>query len=377
MNRTYGTAGVVAVVLVAAVAAASAGGVPLGGAPANATDVPGATDAPAGDGTTVDHDGARLSLDGTPNQTVTGETDLAPGTELAVRVVSDDAASPFLVSRTTTVGDDGAFSATVDLSGVSEDAAARATVVRDGAELANVSARVTAVEGVTPTDDDSESGTAFDYEGDRLTLAALENETIRGETNLSAGSEVTVRLTATSDASPFLVQSTATVGEDGAFAAPVDLVGIANGSAFEAVVRHDGETLASAEGVVVGGINEEPTADPTPTNRTGTVAESSRVAEADHNTTLDYSGDELTVESAADQQIAGETDLSTGTNVTLRVASTGGANPFLKSATATVTEDGRFTAGFNMTGIPSGTAFEVVVYHDGETLAVADGEVVE
>ncbi|WP_459194666.1 BGTF surface domain-containing protein [Halosimplex sp. J119] len=373
-RQTYGTVGIVAVVLVAALAVVSAGGVPLGGdAPADATATPGGAD-----GTVVHHDGSHLSLEGAPNQTIGGETDLAPGTELAVRVVSDEPASPFLVSETTTVDEDGAFSATTDLALVDADADAWVTVYGNGTELANVSARIDAVEGETPTDGpDSDGAPSLEYEGDRLTLAALENETVRGETNLSAGSEVTVRLTSTSDASPFLVQNTATIGEDGAFAAPVDLVGIANGSTFEAVVRHDGETLASAEGIVVGGINEEPTADPTPTNRTGTVAESSRVAEEDHNTTLDYDGDKLTVESAIDQKIAGETDLSAGTNVTLRVVSSGGKNPFLKSAIATVSEDGRFTGGFNMTGIPSGTTIEVVVYHDGEQIAVADGEVVE
>ncbi|MFC7140072.1 BGTF surface domain-containing protein [Halosimplex aquaticum] len=373
-RRTYGTVGIVAVVLVAALAVVSAGGVPLGGdGPADATVTPDRANA-----TTIHHDGSHLSLEGAANQTISGETDLAPGTELAVRVVSDEPASPFLVSETATVGEDGAFSATADLSLVDADADAWVTVYGNGTELANVSARIAAVESETPTDGpDSDGVPSLEYEGDRLTLAALENETVRGETNLSAGSEVTVRLTSTSDASPFLVQNTATVAEDGTFAAPVDLVGIANGSTFEAVVRHDGETLASAEGIVVGGVNEEPTGDSTPTNRTGTVEESSRVAEEDHNTTLDYDGDKPTVESAAGQEIAGETDLPAGSNVTLRIASKGGANPFLKSATATVSEDGRFTAGFNMTGVPSGTTFEVVVYHDGERLAVADGEVVE
>ncbi|QLH79750.1 hypothetical protein HZS55_21720 [Halosimplex rubrum] len=381
MNRTYGTVGAVAVVLVAAVAAVSAGGVPLGGdGPADATGAPGATETPAGDGTTVDREGAHLSLDGAPNQTVAGETDLAPGTELAVRIVSDDAANPFLVSRTTTVGEDGAFAATVDLSGVSEDAAARATVVRDGAELANVSARVSAVDGVTPDDDagpESERGTAFDYEGDRLTLAALENETVRGETDLPSGTEVTVRLASSSGASPFLVQRSVTVGDDGTFSAAVDLVGVDNGTTFDASVRHEDETVAATEGVVVGGNNDVSPTDASEGNWTKVpVNDTSPVADEDHNTTLDYDGDALTVESAPGQTIAGETNLSAGTEVELRIKSTTDTSPFIKFTTATVTDDGRFSTAVNTSAVAPGATFEVTVRHDGDTIALADGEVV-
>ncbi|WP_436931378.1 BGTF surface domain-containing protein [Halosimplex halobium] len=378
MNRTYGTVGAVAVVLVAAVAAVSAGGVPLGDGPVDATDTPGATDAPVASGTTVAHDGAHLSLKGAPRQTIAGETDLSPGTELAVRIVSDGD-SPFLRSESTAVGEDGGFSATVDLSGVSEDAPARVTVVRDGTELANVSARVSAVAGVTPTDDSdgTESGTAFDHEGDRLTLAALENATVRGETDLAPGSEVTVRLTSTAGASPFLVQRTATVADDGTFAAEIDLVGVANGTTFEAVVRHDGADIASAEGVVIGGKNDVSTTDTSDENWTKQpVNDTSPVAAENHSTSLDYDGDALTVESAPDQSIAGETDLPAGTEVTLRLTSTG-SSPFLKGATATVTEDGRFSAAVNMSAVAPGSTFEVTVRHDHDTIAIADGEVVE
>ncbi|WP_135365593.1 BGTF surface domain-containing protein [Halosimplex halophilum] len=376
MNRTYGTVGAVAVVLVAAVAAVSAGGVPLGGdGPADSTATPG----PAGNGTTVAHDGAHLSLDGAPNQTIAGETDLSPETELAVRVVSDGD-SPFLVSESTTVAEDGAFSATVDLSHVSEDASAWVTVVRDGAELANVSARVSAVAGVTPTDGsgDAESGTAFVYDGDRLAVAALENATVRGETALAPGSELTVRLTSTAGASPFLVQRTATVDEDGTFVAEVDLVGVDNGTTFEAVARHDGADLASAEGVVIGGDNVVSTTNTSQGNLTMVpVNDTSPVADEDHNTTLDYDGDALTLEPASDRSIAGETDLPAGTEVTIRLRSAGDSSPFLKSAAATVTEDGRFSAAVNMSAVPAGSTFEVTVRHDGDTVATADGEVVE
>ncbi|WP_123539354.1 BGTF surface domain-containing protein [Halosimplex salinum] len=373
-QRTYGTVGAVAVVLVAAAAVVSAGGVPLGGDdPVEATETPGQ----AANATTIDHAGDRLSLDGAPNQTVAGETDLAPGTELAVRIVSDEADSPFLVTQTATVDDDGTFAATVDLAHVSEDAAAWATVVRDGAELANVSARITAVEGATPTDGpgESESGTNIAYEGDRLTLAALENETIRGESDLAAGTEVTVRLASSSSSSPFLMQETATVAEDGTFVASVDLVGVANGTTFEATVRHDGESVADADGVVIGGQNDVSPVDESDGNRTAVPVDGTDDVD-DHNTTLDYDGETLTLEAGPNQSVAGETDLDPGTNVSVRLRSTGG-NPFLVTSTATVAEDGRFDAEFNMTAVSPGATFEVTVRHDDDRIATADGEVVE
>ncbi|WP_436923446.1 BGTF surface domain-containing protein [Halosimplex amylolyticum] len=376
IDRTYGTVGAVAVVLIAAVAVVSAGGVPLGGdASPDPTATPGGANA-----TTIHHDGSTLSLEGAPNQTVSGETDLAPGTELSVRLISADAESPFLVTETTTVGDDGTFGATVDLAHVDDDASAWATVVRDGTELTNVSARIAAVEHVTPTEasDETQRGTTIDVDGDRLTLAALENETISGETDLDAGTELTVRLSSTSSSSPFLIQETATVGDDGSFEATVDLVGIDNGTTFRVTVRHDGETVASADGMVVGGENNVSTTDESNENWTAVPANGTdEASETDHNTTLDYEGDALTLESAPNQTVTGETDLAVGTNVTVRLVSSGGSSPFLKSARTTVTEDGRFRTAVNMSTVPPGTEFEVTVRHDGAQIENADGEVVE
>lgn len=396
MDRTYGTVGAVAVVLVAAVAVVSAGGAPLGsGGPDDPTATPGeptgtpeaatgtpdnTTAAPSAEGTTLHYDGARLSLSGAPNQRIEGESDLPAGTELVVRLTSEDATSPFLLSQSATVGEDGTFAVTVDLAHVSEDTAARATVVRDGAELANVSAEVTAVADVTPADgsDESATGTTFVHDGDRLTLAALENETVRGETDLDPGTELRVRLASESGRSPFLVQETATVADDGTFAVTVDLVGVVNGTAFSATAHHDGESVATAEGVVIGGQNDaSPVDEPVGDSTAEPVNETDRVADEDYNTTLDYDGDTLTVESAPNRTVGGETDLAPGTNVTVRLESAAGSSPFLKSATATVGEDGRFEAEFNVTGVDPGSEFEVTVRHEGDTLALADGEVVE
>ncbi|MFB6173301.1 MAG: BGTF surface domain-containing protein [Halobacteriales archaeon] len=228
------------------------------------------------------------------------------------------------------------------------------------------------------TDNPSDDGTTIDYEGDRLTLAALPNETVSGEAALPAGTELTVRLASESSASPFLVQETATVAENGTFAAPVDLVGVANGTRFSVTVRHDGETVATAPGIVVGGDNDGTQTDASDGNWTEvTPNESDEAAETDYNTTLAYEGDRLTLPAAPNATVAGTTDLAPGTTLTVRLTSTGASSPFLLSTTATVTDSGRFEATFNTSAIGSGAAFEVTVRHDGDRVATADGAVAE
>lgn len=88
-----------------------------------------------------------------------------------------------------------------------------------------------------------------------------------------------------------------------------------------------------------------------------------------------YDGERLTVDPAPDQVVQGETDLERGTELSVRIRSSG-ENPFLMSATATVDDDGAFEATFDMSDVPPGTTFEVVVHRDGARFLNATGEVV-
>lgn len=106
---------------------------------------------------------------------------------------------------------------------------------------------------------------------------------------------------------------------------------------------------------------DSPTDSPTPTPREGTY--------------LRYDGDAVTVESAAGQELAGETDLPDGSELAIRLRASGD-NPFLKSKQVTV-EDGSFAATFDMSEVPAGTEFEITVRHDGSAVAEASGDVVE
>jgi len=93
------------------------------------------------------------------------------------------------------------------------------------------------------------------------------------------------------------------------------------------------------------------------------------------NATFDYDGERLVVEAAKDQRVAGTTTLETGSRVTVRVRSSGGANPFLRSAVATVEENGSFATRIDFDAVERGTEFEVSVRYDGTELASAPGVV--
>jgi len=339
----------------------------------------GATSAPdAGDdtasGTSLVYEGASLSLETVQNATVRGESDLAPGTELDVRLVSSTTPSPFVRTATATVGDDGAFEATFDLRTVAESTPVNVTAVRDGERLAFVNGTVTVVDHapVTDTDDGGgEDGTSVAYEGERLTRSAVPNATISGETDLEAGTELQIRVVS-SGSSPFIRTVESTVSDGGAFEAAVDLVGVANGTGFDVSVRRGDETLARAPGIVIGGRNEVDLVDPEDGNWTRVAPD--EAPENRWNTSIVHEGDSLALDAATDQRIRGETDLAPGTKLEVRVRSAG-SSPFLLTAEATVSEEGTFEASVDLSGVDAGTTVDVVVRHDGETAAETTGEI--
>ena len=105
----------------------------------------------------------------------------------------------------------------------------------------------------------------------------------------------------------------------------------------------------------------------------GTLAGPAAAAE---DTRLVHDGDRLVVEAATAQAVVGETDLSAGTTLSVRIRSAEADQPFLKTATATVTADGTFRARFDFSGVSPGATFDATVSHDGSRLASAAGEVV-
>jgi hypothetical protein len=231
-----------------------------------ATGAPAATDAQTADGTTIDTENGTLTLDAAPNQTVAGETDLAPGTSLTVRLRSSGNSTPFLRTADATVSDDGTWTASVDLSSVADQPRFTAIVIRDGEELANVTGQVVG----EPTDplgevdpsasenrtlvgasDDSPppANATFAPENGSLELANGSAQRVTGQTDLAPGSRVTVRLVSTG-ASPFLRTTRTVVTENGTFGVAFDLSNVPAGESFEARARYDGERIGNRTGVV-------------------------------------------------------------------------------------------------------------------------------
>jgi len=220
----------------------------------------------AGDGTTIDTGDGTLTLDAAPNQTVSGESDLAPGTDLTVRLRSSGSSTPFLRTADATVREDGTWTATVDLSSVADQPRFTAAVIHDGEELANVTGRVVG----EPTDplgeadpseaenrtlvgssDDSPppANATFGPQNGSLELANGSAQRVTGETDLAPGSRVTVRLVSTG-ASPFLRTTRTVVTENGTFGVAFDLSNVPADESFEARARYDGERIGNRSGVV-------------------------------------------------------------------------------------------------------------------------------
>lgn len=308
------------------------------------------------------HDGDKPALEAGTNQTVRGVTDLSAGETVTVTLMSTDPSSPFRQSAQTTLDDTGSFAATVDLSNVSPGVNFQVTVGHDGRRIINDTGIVVECDSDCERGPEDDSNTTLDYEGNRLNLEAGQGQTVHGHTDLEPGSTVTVVLQSTEADNPFRFPATTTVADNGSFAATLDLSNAQPGTEFTARVLHEDRILNETRGVVTD--CGEGCTTSTPTSR------------PDANTTVVHDGDNLTLEAAANQTIAGHTDLEPGTVLTVRVESTAPENPFLRTTQATVAENGSFEATVDLAGTRPGVAFTVIVHHDGETLTRESGEVV-
>lgn len=99
---------------------------------------------------------------------------------------------------------------------------------------------------------------------------------------------------------------------------------------------------------------------------------------ADSSVTINQSGDAVTVANGSSQVISGTADFRKGTELIVRVQSTGDTAPrFIKSSNAVVTENGTWAVAFDFERQQAGNTFSVkVLAENGTTLATADGEVV-
>jgi hypothetical protein len=235
--------------LVALVLAGAAVGVPLVTGDEVHSGQPAPAEAP--NGTAIQPDAESLVLQATANETVRGTTGAAAGTDLTVRLKSTDSASPFLYTESATVRENETFAASFDLRSVEENATATVVVRNDTGVLANRTARIDASVSAEPTPEPTPApGTHIVHEGDRLTVDAAADQTIRGTTDVGAGSELTVRVRSTDSANPFLRQEPAVVQDDGSFAVTMDFASVEENATFQVSVRHNGTALTEVPGEV-------------------------------------------------------------------------------------------------------------------------------
>jgi len=191
-----------------------------------------------------------------------------------------------------------------------------------------------------------------------LPLEAGPGQAIYGETELRAGTTVTVRTTLFPDDTPFTHERTATVSRDGEFHTVVDLSAVPPETPAEVSVLA-GDTVLATE---------------TTTVRQCRVA-CSRNDTARSDTDVAFTaGERLTLEAGPGGVVRGETSLPPGTTLAVLLGTTGAAEQSRHArATTTVTADGRFRAVLDLSGIdvpdPVEGTVELVAVNGSESLA--------
>ena len=214
---------------------------------------------------TVHRDATFAISDPASNYTIRGRV-VNYATELDVDLTVEGAT----YSETVTVGEDGGFAASFDLSSVSKGAEATVEV---GGTPRSVNAVVATVDSRDPTVYAlvEPANATIRFPEETLLVHATSNQTVHGTTNVRPGTELTVKAENDELNSPnsFVRTDTVTVREDGTFVAELNFTGVEPGTNFTLVA---GPGLASTKGQVVDGSVAIPTV--TTTARSTTADES-------------------------------------------------------------------------------------------------------
>jgi hypothetical protein len=316
----------------------------------------------------------------TQSNVETMNVSVAPGGQATLTIESDS--GDFAVESTIVDTDgDGTVPVRIDTAAVAPNADDPLLTAADGGEVRNVTVENRPHAWALPADsyhldvtnDAGETGIAtlvvepqivLDGADEGLNLTATANQTISGQAAIDPGETLKLRLRS-SGATAYLIAAEATVRDDHSFVASVDLSHVPDNSSFEIDVRHNGSQKASAEGHVIVGDDSTDDQAQRDTDRSGPIA-------------LEYEGDRIELASAANRTVRGTSDLEDGTELDIRLRSSGGS-PFLQNNRATVDSDGSFATTFNMSEIRPGTEFTVTVtaVNDTDRSTSAPGVVVQ
>lgn len=86
--------------------------------------------------------------------------------------------------------------------------------------------------------------------------------------------------------------------------------------------------------------------------------------------------DTVRVHSTENTEIRGETDLKSGTNVTVRVEGENEEGPFIVTGETQVDEDGEFAVAMNFAPHSVGSEFTVKLVQNGNVIADSEGKIV-
>lgn len=180
-----------------------------------------------------------------------------------------------------------------------------------------------------------------------LVLPATEDALVRGETSLTPGTDLSVRVRSTGD-SPFIRTRTATVAPDGTVRVRVDLADIDPGTPVTVSLAHDGTTLAERQATVVG-----------------------------ETTTVTLTNGPYEVPAGETFTVRATTAYDEGRTLAVRLHGAGD-QPFIKSQEVTVGPDGDLAATFDTEGLAADSRFRVsVVTENGTRVASGTGRLTE
>lgn len=338
-----------------------------------------------GNGTRIVTEGEELTLDVAPNQTIRGETDLEPGTELDLRIDSES----FLSSRTVVVTERGTFSETFDFGGISPGTHLVISVRKDGSTLTKTVAEVGDETACEARGTSSESDSAVDGGAVESLTRVTQNET--ASIGVLFGTTDTLTVSIGGPSVNYVVNGTIR-DRDGDGEATVlfrtDRAGtddptlaVTDGGRTRDIEADSETSLAAplAPGSYDVRVHCGPNATESPVAAVGSLlvfeATGSGPTEGTHasanGTSIVVEGEELVLDAAPNQTIRGETDLEPGTELTLEVE----GESSLWASTVTVTERGTFDATLDTSDV-AGERLEVRVSNDdGATLAATTARV--
>lgn len=194
-------------------------------------------------------DSDKLALEAGDGQLIYGQTGLAPGTKIVVRIQSSGS-SPFLKSVEATVDRHGTYRAVFDFSDVPAGAEIRIRVIHNGTQLASAQDKISACTTACDRGSTSNPQSGTTFTGSKpLSVEAGPGQIVRGQTTLPPGASMQVNLR-THSGSKFIVSRAVRVTQNGTFYAIFDFSEISPESRFKVVARYNASRIANATGEV-------------------------------------------------------------------------------------------------------------------------------